>query len=109
MENSKRIDTTDIKQLANSEFVDYADDDVVIVDDLRNFSKLQTIKVDFLLIIVVKSGRVAMRTNKEENTASCNDIIICQPNTIMNDCLFSIDFTAKAVVFLHRQHVKCYI
>lgn len=97
MENSKRIDTTDIKQLANSEFVDYADDDVVIVDDLRNFSKLQTIKVDFLLIIVVKSGRVAMRTNKEENTASCNDIIICQPNTIMNDCLFSIDFTAKAV------------
>lgn len=39
MENSKRIDTTDIKQLANSEFVDYADDDVVIVDDLRNFSK----------------------------------------------------------------------
>lgn len=51
------------------EFVGYADNDVVIIDDLRNFSKLQAIKVDFLLIIVIKQGRVAMRTNKEEATA----------------------------------------
>lgn len=92
-----KIDTTDIRQLANSEFVDYADSDIVIIDDLRNFSKLQTIKVDFLLIIVVKSGRIAMRTNKVETIASHNDIIICQPNTIMNDCMFSIDLSAKAV------------
>ena len=91
------IDTKDINQLTNSEFVDYADNDVVIIDDLRNFSKLQTIKLDFLLIIVVKSGRVAMKANKVDSTASCNDIIICQPNTILNDCLFSFDFTAKAV------------
>lgn len=97
MANSDRIDTTGIRQLANSGFVDYADNDVVILDDLRNFSKFQTIKVDFLLIIVVKSGRVAMRADKIETTASCNDIIICQPNTIMNKCLFSLDFTAKAV------------
>lgn len=91
------IDTKDIKQLTNNEFVNYADNDVVIIDDLRNFSKLQTIKFDFLLIIVVKSGRVAMKANKADSTASCNDIIICQPNTILNECLFSFDFTAKAV------------
>lgn len=97
MANFEKIDIKDMKLLANVEFVDYADNDVVIIDDLRNFSKLQAIKVDFLLIIVIKQGRVAMRTNKEEATASSNDIIICQPNTIMNDCLFSIDFTAKAV------------
>ena len=64
-----KIDTTGIKQLANSEFIDYADSDIVIIDDLRNFTKLQTIKVDFLLIIVVKSGRIAMRTNKVESIA----------------------------------------
>ena len=57
MAKSDRINATDIKQMANSEFVDYADNDVVIIDDLRNFEKLQTIKLDFLLIIVVKSGR----------------------------------------------------
>ena len=49
-----KIDTTDIRQLANSEFVDYADNDVVIIDDLRSFTKLQTIKLDFLLIIVAE-------------------------------------------------------
>lgn len=92
-----KTDTMDIRQLTNSEFVDYADNDVVIIDDLRNFSKLQTIKLDFLLIIVVTSGRVAMKAGKVDSTASCNDIIICQPNTILNECLFSIDFTAKAV------------
>ena len=97
MANFEKIDIRDMEQLTNVEFVGYADNDVVIIDDLRNFSKLQAIKVDFLLIIVIKQGRVAMRTNKEEATASSNDIIICQPNTIMNDCLFSIDFTAKAV------------
>lgn len=97
MAKIEKIDTTGIKQLANSGFVYYADNDVVILDDLRNFSKLQTIKVDFLLIIVVKSGRVAMKADKTESTASSNDIIICQPNTIFNECLFSIDFTAKAV------------
>lgn len=97
MANIDKIDTTDIKRLANSGVVDYADTEVVIVDDLRNFTRLQTIKVDFLLIIVVKSGRVAMMANKVDTTASCNDILICQPNTIMNECLFSIDFTAKAV------------
>lgn len=97
MANSDKINTTDIKQLANGDFIDYADNDIVIIDDLRKFSKLQTIKVDFLLIIVVKSGRLAMRADKIEATASCNDIVICQPNTIMNECLLSIDFTAKAV------------
>ena len=105
MENTDKIDTTDIQQLANGESVDYADNDVVIIDDLRNFSKLQIIKVDFLLIIVVKSGRLAMRTNNTDTTASCNDIIICQPNTIMNECWFSIDFMAKAVC-LSAQHAR---
>ena len=76
MANIDKIDTTDIKRLANSGVVDYADTDVVIVDDLRNFTRLQTIKVDFLLIIVVKSGRVAMMANKVDTTASCNDICI---------------------------------
>lgn len=94
MANFDRIETTDIKQLADSGSVDYADNDVVIINDLHNFSKLKIVKVDFLLIIVVKNGRVAMSTNKVEATASSNDIIICQPNTIMNECLFSIDFTA---------------
>lgn len=97
MTHADKIDTTDIKQLANGEFVDYADSDVVIIDDLRNFSKLQTIRVDFLLIIVVTSGRMAMRANKMETTAFSNDVFICQPNTILNECLFSIDFTAKAL------------
>lgn len=92
-----KIDTTDIKQLANGEFVDYADNDIVIIDDLHNLTKLQTIKVDFLLIIVVKTGRIAMRTNKVETLASANDIIICQPNTILNECMFSINLSAKAV------------
>lgn len=97
MAKSDRINATDIKQMANSEFVDYADNDVVIIDDLRNFEKLQTIKLDFLLIIVVKSGRVEIKANNVDSTASANDIFICQPNTILNECLFSIDFTAKAV------------
>ena len=48
-----KIDTTDIRQLTNSEFVDYADNDVVIIDDLRNFSKLQTIKLDFLALPIL--------------------------------------------------------
>lgn len=39
MAKSDRINATDIKQMANSEFVDYADNDVVIIDDLRNFEK----------------------------------------------------------------------
>ena len=76
MANFEKIDIRDMEQLTNVEFVGYADNDVVIIDDLRNFSKLQAIKVDFLLIIVIKQGRVAMRTNKEEATASSNDIII---------------------------------
>lgn len=97
MANLEKIETTDIMQLANNKFIDYADNNVVIIDDLRNFTKLQTIKVDFLLIIVVKSGRMTMKANKVNTIASNNDIVICQPNTIINDCLFSIDFTAKAV------------
>ena len=62
MANFEKIDIRDMEQLTNVEFVGYADNDVVIIDDLRNFSKLQAIKVDFLLIIVIKQGRVAMRT-----------------------------------------------
>lgn len=97
MANYDTIDTTNIHQLAKSEFVDYADSDIVIIDDLRNFSMLQAVKVDFLLIIVVTSGRLAIKANKVGTTASVHDIVICQPNTILNECLFSLDFTAKAV------------
>lgn len=60
MAKFEKIDISDIRLIANAEFIDYADNDVVIIDDLRNFSRLQAIKVDFLLIIVIKSGRVAM-------------------------------------------------
>ena len=40
MTTFEKIDTADMQQLANSGLVNYADNDVVIVDDLRNFSKL---------------------------------------------------------------------
>ena len=76
MEEFEKVNIIDLKQLANAEFVGYADNDVVIIDDLRNFSKLQAIKLDFLLIIVIKSGRLAMRANREEAIATSNDIII---------------------------------
>ncbi len=110
MVNSKQISTTDIGKLTADEGIGYADSDIVIVDDLRNFSKLQTIKVDFLLIVVVKSGRLDIKTNNEHSTASSNDILICQPNTIMNDCMFSIDFTAKAVcISAERAHRMLHI
>lgn len=110
MVNSKQISTTDIGKLTADEGIGYADSDIVIVDDLRNFSKLQTIKVDFLLIVVVKSGRLDIKANHEHSTASCNDILICQPNTIMNDCMFSIDFTAKAVcISAERAHRMLHI
>ena len=45
MEEFEKVNIIDLKQLANAEFVGYADNDVVIIDDLRNFSKLQAIKI----------------------------------------------------------------
>ena len=36
MAKFEKIDISDIRLIANAEFIDYADNDVVIIDDLRN-------------------------------------------------------------------------
>ena len=79
MAKFEKIDISDIRLIANAEFIDYADNDVVIIDDLRNFSRLQAIKVDFLLIIVIKSGRVPCRQTKKKPQPLPTTLLFASP------------------------------
>lgn len=98
----KTIDTASLQTIALQPAVDYADEDIVIIDDLHKYSESADLKVDFLLIAIVTQGSALLKAGGKQHEAKQHDIFICQPNTIVSDCMFSIDFAAKAVCLSRR-------
>lgn len=77
--------------------VDYADGDVFIVDNLKDLSKSETVQLPTNIIILCTQGRMQMDVNGKTLSVKKFDIIMCPPNVIVSNQLFSTDFECKII------------
>lgn len=93
-----------IKGLAEQQLIDidYSDDDIIIIDNIRKFAEPNPTRIRMNLITIVKRGKAQMSINGETLTVGENQLLLCPPNTVLNDFMFSPDIEFKTFFFSTR-------
>lgn len=93
-----------LEELRDSELVkvDYSDDDVVIIDNIRKLVEVDTTRIRMNIIAVAKRGKAEFNIGEQRLTFGENQLLICPPNTVFTDFMFSPDFEFKAFFFTNR-------
>ncbi len=82
--------------------VDYSDNDIVIIDNVKEFAKVDTTRIRMNLIAAVKKGKAEFNIGEQRLTFGENQLLICPPNTVFTELMFSPDFEFKAFFFTNR-------
>lgn len=82
--------------------VDYSDDDIVIIDNIKKFAEVDSTRIRMNLIVVAKKGKAEVTVGEQKLTFGENQLLICPPNTVFTDLMFSPDFEFKAFFFTNR-------
>lgn len=88
-----------IKGLADRKLisVDYSDDDIIIIDNIKQLAEPNPTRIQMNLVAIVKKGKGLVQLGARTLTLCENQVLICPPNTIYNDFMFSPDFEFKAM------------
>lgn len=82
--------------------VDYSDDDVAVIDNVRMLADWDTTRVMMNLVCFVIQGKVQFSMNGKKIEMCDNQLLICPPNTMMSDIMHSLDFEFKAFCMTNR-------
>lgn len=93
-----------IKGLAEKELivVDYSDDDIIIIDNIKKLAEPNPTRIRMNLIAVAKQGKAQVFLNGQTLTFGENQLLLCPPNTTFTDFMFSPDFEFKAIFLTNR-------
>ncbi len=82
--------------------IDYIDDDLIIIDNVKDLAEPSSTRVLMNLIVVCTTGCARVLINGKPFELSQNQILQVPPNVTMSDFLISPDFEFKAVFFTTR-------
>lgn len=102
--------TDDIRQIAfnrikDDDFdVDYIDDEIVFHTDIRELpiDKDSPVQTDMLTIVVCSRGKLSVELNAVEYTIRRNEVLVCLPNSVINNCMISPDFDGAVLCMSQR-------
>lgn len=93
MEEIIKVNKKDLLGWNETGELKYADDDIVLIQNNHRIPfDLQAIRVDMLLIVFCKEGRIQLNINGTSHTACKGNLIICNGLQILSDAMFSSDF-----------------
>ena len=78
------------------------DGDIILIDDTTNVVKNNFLKVDYVIVIVCYKGRISFRQDGETVEIGEKQVYICQPGSVLDDFMVSIDMRYKALCFRRR-------
>ena len=90
-----------ISDLQRENWIDYNDGDIVIVDDISNIKDKRFKKsfVDMVVMVFCIKGRAEIVMNEKRWHLVQDEVLICTPNTFVEDYTSSRDFDSKIVGF----------
>lgn len=69
---------------------DYADDDILIIDNIHPFVG-DSLTLDVILFLTCIKGKLQMRIKSQTFTLRPREVFCCAPNTTIDDCMISPD------------------
>lgn len=99
-----------IKALADKQMivVDYSDDDIIIIDSIKQLAEPNPTRIRMNVIAVAKKGRAEVSFGDQRVTIGENQLLLCPPNTVFNDFMFSPDFEFRAI-FLTNSIIQSFL
>ncbi len=77
--------------------VDYADDDIIIIDSVKDVTEFKPVKVEMNTIVMCLKGHMQCEINGKVVGLAENEIIVTPPCTTMKGILFSSDYECRVV------------
>lgn len=98
------MDVITIQSLAGKQNipVDYIDEDLLIIDNVKDLAEPSPTRVVMNFIVACTAGRVQAQMNGSPFELSRNQVLLAPPNVMLSDFLISPDFEFKAVFFTTR-------
>lgn len=94
-------DVSDITAKGEAEIA-YSDEDFLIIDSAKEIKDSQPIRMGMYTIAVCKNGRVQGDMNGKTILMEKNQILICPPNTTIENIMTSPDYECKFICLTNR-------
>ena len=99
----KNLNMVDVSALpANEELVKYNDNELVIVDNLRETPHIDGGKIDFNLVVACVTGRMRLDVSGQPTTVNAQQVFVCHPHVILSNLMISPDFECKIMCLSDR-------
>lgn len=82
--------------------VDYSDEDIVIIDNVRNFTEPRLAVMPMSSVTVCTAGKAECSINGQPIKLEKNQILLCPPNVTLGDFMMSPDFEMKTMLLTNR-------
>ena len=99
----QNLNLVDVSAMSvNEDLVKYNDDELVIVDNLREIPHLGGGKIDFNLVAACITGRMRMDVSGQPTTVNAQQIFVCHPHVVLSNLMISPDFECKIMCLSDR-------
>lgn len=86
----------------NEGLVKYNDDELVIVDNLREIPQFGSGKIDFNVVAACITGRMLLEVSGQPTTVNAQQIFICHPHVVLSNLMISPDFECMVMCLSDR-------
>ena len=100
IQNVKLMDVTAMS--VNEELVKYNDDELVIVDNLREIPQFGSGKIDFNVVAACITGCMRLEVSGQPTTVNAQQIFVCHPHVVLSNLMISPDFECKVMCLSDR-------
>lgn len=99
----KNVNLVDVSAMSvNEELVKYNDDELVIVDNLREIPQLGGGKIDFNVVAACITGCMRLEVSGKSTTVNAQQIFVCHPHVVLSNLMISPDFECKVMCLSDR-------
>ncbi len=84
------------------ELIRYNDDELVIVDNVREIPQLGSGKIDFNVVAACITGRMLLEVSGQSTTVNAQQIFVCTSHVVLSNIMMSPDFECKVMCLSDR-------
>lgn len=99
----QNVNLVDVSAMSvNEDLVRYNDDELVIVDKLREIPQLGSGKIDFNVVAACITGCMRLEVSGQPTTVNAQQIFVCHPHVVLSNLMISPDFECKVMCLSDR-------
>lgn len=101
--DKKDITQIDFDRIKDFHEVDYTDEGIALHADIRELPiDGGTIRINMLTIVACTDGKMQFELNAQAYTLHRNEVLVCRPNDMIDNCMLSPDFGGAVLCLSQR-------